>query len=137
MNITAGRIRISPITGSSSSIYAGGNVVIDATTFLNRLSTVEAGGNLTVTSTSFNNQAATLLLTSWYRDTYGSYGTQWLGDHRILAVQAVRPELRGVSAATVQPEPPLFSQANAGSGWIPELDSLSANTTSVRVPVAP
>ena len=48
------------ITGSSSSIYGAGNVVIDATTFLNRLSTVEAGGDLTVTSTSFNNQAATL-----------------------------------------------------------------------------
>ena len=63
------------ITGSSSSVYGAGNIVIDATTFLNRLSTIEAGQNLTVTSTTFNNQTATLRTTSWYRNTYGSYGT--------------------------------------------------------------
>ncbi len=92
------------ITGSSSSVYGAGNIVIDATTFLNRLSTIEAGQNLTVTSTTFNNQTATLP-SSRYRDTYGSYGTNGWVRFAAPTGQAAHPgrekryplEQRGVS----------------------------------------
>ena len=119
------------ITGSSSSVYGAGNIVIDATTFLNRLSTIEAGQNLTVTSTTFNNQTATLRTSSWYRNTYGSYGTNGWG--------IKNPNSPGRPSGTSGPggsdcttgTTRCFPEANAGSGWIPWVDSNSANTTAV------
>ena len=119
------------ITGSSSSVYGAGNIVIDATTFLNRLSTIEAGQNLTVTSTTFNNQTATLRTTSWYRNTYGSYGSGgWViknGGSPDRPSGTEGPGGQDCTTGTTR----CFPEANAGSGWIPWLDGNSANTTAV------
>ena len=64
------------ITGTSSSIYAGGNIALNANSIRNRLSTIEAGGNLVVTGTTLNNESASLLTVNHYKQRWG---TQWFG----------------------------------------------------------
>ena len=94
-------------------------------------STIEAGQNLTVTSTTFNNQTATLRTTSWYRNTYGSYGSGgWViknGGSPDRPSGTEGPGGQDCTTGTTR----CFPEANAGSGWIPWLDGNSANTTAV------
>ena len=119
------------INGSSSSIYGAGDININATTFLNRLSTIEAGQNLTVTSTTFNNQTATLRTSSWYRNTYGSYGTNGWEIKNINSPGRPSGTSGPGGSDCTTGTTRCFPEANAGSGWIPWLDGNSANTTAV------
>ena len=108
------------ITGTSSSIYAGGNIAIDATSVRNRLSTIEAGGNLVVTGTTLNNESASLLTVNHYKQRWG---TQWYGDINIEYGSATCES--GTSAC--------FSGSVDQPGWIPETTSYSTNTlTALR-----
>ena len=59
---------------NSSSIYAVGNITLDATNILNRVSTIEAGGNVTINGSALTNQVAELLKVEHYREVYGSWG---------------------------------------------------------------
>ena len=104
---------------TSSSIYAVGNITLDATNILNRVSTIEAGGNVTINGSALTNQVAELLKVEHYREVYGSWG---IGGSIIPNPSSPDYCTSGTNAC--------FTDIVDNSGWIPETYSYSANSTA-------